>query len=408
MIILLVEIGYSALPGIAFLAIAMPVQMSFMTKLFEIRKKSMHWTDKRAKVLQEILGGMRIVKFMAWETPFLDRLGGIRGVELKYVRKLLTVRSGMMAFAMSLPVLAAILSFITYKATAHGLEVATIFTVITLFQLMRMPLMIWPMTLSATADAKNALSRLEVVFDAEVLTEGRTINPDMEDGIRIEKASFTWDATPVIDDEMMKKLKGKHLKAITGYSGVTREATGKRKRKMVWNRKQKKVTLAEQAHIDISGGAPGDAEAGMSGPSGGILQPVPGISEKLQEVPNPDRIFRIQDIDLSIPRGSLTAIVGAIGSGKSSLLQGLMGGKPSISQEIWLTRHRNEKDGRQGDILRVNCTVCADALDTERHCTRSKPLCINTQALLTTAIEYPFRSTLGRGAVLGCCARFKS
>ena len=338
MIILLVEIGYSALPGIAFLAIAMPIQMSFMTQLFEIRKKSMLWTDKRAKVLQEILGGMRIVKFMAWETSFLNRLGGIRGLELKYVRKLLTVRSGMMAFAMSLPVLAAILSFITYKATAHGLEVATIFTVITLFQLMRMPLMIWPMTLSATADAKNAISRLEVVFEAEVLTEGRIINPDMEDGVHIEKASFTWDAAPVVDDQMMKKLSGKNLRAITGYSGVTQEASGKKRRRMVWNRKHKKVTLADQALVDVSGGAPHNAEAGLSGPTGGgITKSAPGMSEKLQEVPDVNRIFQIKDIDLSIPRGSLTAIVGAIGSGKSSLLQGLMGGKPSIFQETGLT-----------------------------------------------------------------------
>lgn len=325
MIILLVEIGYSALPGIGFLIIAMPLQMVVMKNLFKMRKKSMIWTDKRAKLLQELLGGMRIVKFMAWENPFLDRLSGIRGLELKYVRKLLTARSGMMAFAMSLPVLAAILSFITYKSTSHGLQAATIFTVITLFQLMRMPLMIWPMTLSATADAQNAISRLEVVFEAEVLTEGRVINPDMEDGVRIEKASFTWDAAPIVDDKEMNKLKGKHLKAITGYSSAP-DARKKKNRRMVWSRKQKKVTLADEAHLDISGGGPNDAEAGLSGPTGGgVTQTVPGIENGTTTVE--EQIFQIHDIDLAIPRGSLTAIVGAIGSGKTSLLQGLMGGE---------------------------------------------------------------------------------
>lgn len=94
-IILCTQIGYSALPGIAFLALFSPVQTRVMKSLFAFRKKSMAWTDKRAKLLQELLGGMRIVKLMAWEVPFLDRLGEIRRNELRYIRSLLNYRSGM-------------------------------------------------------------------------------------------------------------------------------------------------------------------------------------------------------------------------------------------------------------------------------------------------------------------------
>jgi ABC-type multidrug transport system fused ATPase/permease subunit len=66
-IILIIQLKYSALPGIAFLLVATPAQATIMKKLFMLRKRSMVWTDKRAKLLQEILGGMRLVKFMAWE-----------------------------------------------------------------------------------------------------------------------------------------------------------------------------------------------------------------------------------------------------------------------------------------------------------------------------------------------------
>ncbi len=38
-----------------------------------------------------------------------------------------------------------------------------------------------------------------------------------------------------------------------------------------------------------------------------------------------ERVFQLSDISLTIPRGQLVAIVGAVGSGKSSLLQGLIG-----------------------------------------------------------------------------------
>jgi hypothetical protein len=43
----------------------------------------MVWTDKRAKLLQELLGGMKLIKFFAWENPFLDRIGGYRKHEMR-------------------------------------------------------------------------------------------------------------------------------------------------------------------------------------------------------------------------------------------------------------------------------------------------------------------------------------
>jgi hypothetical protein len=42
----------------------------------------MEWTDKRAKLLQELLGGMKVIKYFAWEMPFLDRIEGYRQREM--------------------------------------------------------------------------------------------------------------------------------------------------------------------------------------------------------------------------------------------------------------------------------------------------------------------------------------
>ena len=54
-----------------------------MKTLISIRRKTMVWTDKRAKLLQELLGGMKLIKFFAWENPFLDRIGGYRKREMR-------------------------------------------------------------------------------------------------------------------------------------------------------------------------------------------------------------------------------------------------------------------------------------------------------------------------------------
>ncbi|KAL0247372.1 hypothetical protein I308_104408 [Cryptococcus tetragattii IND107] len=316
-IILLVQIGYSALPGIAFLLIMTPLQARFMKTLFMFRKKAATWTDKRAKLLQEILSGMRIVKYMAWENPFLERIHAIRGMELKYIRLLLTFRSGMTAIAMSLPILAAILSFITYSLTSHSLQAAKIFTVITLFNLMRMPLMMWPMTLSTTADALNALGRLEAVFDAELVKEHKKVDPSMDVAIKLENASFTWDSAPIEQDNTMAKLTGKYAKALNG--GKPTGPPGKKEKK----KKSKKVTVAEEVQAETAAGQPGAGEASAEG-QGQKNPSAPGIDEGNSEKKEKE-IFQLRDINLNIAKGSLTAIVGAIGSGKSSLLQGLMG-----------------------------------------------------------------------------------
>jgi ABC-type polysaccharide/polyol phosphate transport system ATPase subunit len=38
-----------------------------------------------------------------------------------------------------------------------------------------------------------------------------------------------------------------------------------------------------------------------------------------------ETLFKLKQIDFKVPRGQLVAIVGAVGSGKTSLLQGLTG-----------------------------------------------------------------------------------
>ena len=51
--------------------------------LYLTRRKAMVWTDKRAKLLQEVLGGMRQIKFFAWEVPILNQIDGYRNQEMR-------------------------------------------------------------------------------------------------------------------------------------------------------------------------------------------------------------------------------------------------------------------------------------------------------------------------------------
>ncbi|KAG2035930.1 ABC transporter [Suillus americanus] len=269
LVLLLINLGPSALAGFALLIVATPVQTYAIKRLFTLRMKSMAWTDKRSRILQEVLSGMRVIKFFSWEVPFLKRIADYRWNEMVYIRTLLIMRAAMNAVAISLPSLASVIAFVTYSLTGHSLTAANIFTSLTLFNLARMPLMFLPLSLSSIADAATACGRLLVVFEAETLDETLVTNSDMNVAVRAEGASFTWDSPPPRPEDPKKKGKGSKMGMKMG------------KRKL---------------------------------PSTPLPAPVDNGS-----------IFKITGIDLEIPRGQLVAIVGAVGAGKTSLLQGLIG-----------------------------------------------------------------------------------
>ncbi|KAF8258908.1 ABC transporter [Lactarius quietus] len=266
--LLIANLGPSALAGFSVFVVLIPIQGKVMKILFQIRRKTMQWTDKRAKLLQELLGGIKLIKFFVWEAPFLKRLAGYRKNEMGYVRKLLMVRAGAMAIAISTPVMASVVAFIVYTGSGHQLTPAIVFSSLTWFQLLRLPLMMLPMSLGTITDAKNAIGRLQECFTAELTSETIVKDPELKHAVGIDNASFTWDAPP-------PDLNGK-------------EDKGKRKSR--------------------------------SDPSPG---PVP-LSEP-EEVKEEEVQFDLKNINLRVPRRQLVAIVGAVGSGKTSLLQGLIG-----------------------------------------------------------------------------------
>jgi ABC-type multidrug transport system fused ATPase/permease subunit len=156
------------------------------------------------------------------------------------------------------------------------------------------------MTLSATADAINALGRLEEVLDAEVTTDKRVIDPELEDAVVIEGASFTWDAAPPVE-EAVAKLEAKLAAA------------------------QAKLNMKNSGKETGTAAPTPKAKSMATTPAVKSGAATPALPLTADGKPATDKIFQLHDINLSIKKGSLTAIVGAIGSGKSSLLQGLMG-----------------------------------------------------------------------------------
>jgi len=133
-----------------------------------------------------------------------------------------------------------------------------------------MPLMMLPLALSSATDARNAFNRLTPLFEAATLAElQQKIDPTAELAIDARGASFAWDSAPPAE------VKG---------------SKGKKKSKF--------------------------------GRKSGRTSPVAAEVDAAREEP---KVFSMTDVNLQIPKGQLVAVVGSVGSGKSSLVQGLIG-----------------------------------------------------------------------------------
>ncbi|KAJ7454700.1 ABC protein [Mycena latifolia] len=263
LIILLTQLGPSALAGFSLFVFIIPILERIMARQFKTRGASMKFTDLRAKVLLEVLGSMRVVKYFCYEVPFLKRIFEIRMNEIRGIRKIQHSQSANIALAFSLPVLASTLAFVTYTRVTVGFDIAIIFSSFSLFQLLRQPMMFLPRALSNIADARNALNRLSRLLHAEVLTGvAFKIDPKQEFALDAKDMSFEWE------------------------SGAK-------------EREAKTKSAAENRVADKMSDE--DAES------------------------QDDQPFRIQNVDMRIPRGTLAGVVGRVGSGKSSLMQGLIG-----------------------------------------------------------------------------------
>jgi ABC-type multidrug transport system fused ATPase/permease subunit len=93
-------VGWPAFCGFAFLVLTIPLYLYIGHKLKTLRNDMSVITDRRVKIMSEVLGGMRVLKMNGWITPFGDLLKRIRVEELGKIREisLIKVSAAMVLF----------------------------------------------------------------------------------------------------------------------------------------------------------------------------------------------------------------------------------------------------------------------------------------------------------------------
>ncbi|KAG9009269.1 hypothetical protein FRB94_012338 [Tulasnella sp. JGI-2019a] len=283
-------LGWSAFAGFAILIVVSPLNHMLSKRSVKIRRAQSAAQDKRMAILNELIGGIRFIKFFAWEEQWIKRVQDARAIELGW---LLTDRVNSVLFGLlwSLaPTSVAVIAFATYVVTGHQLTISTAFTAIALFNMLKMPLNIIPMFIVQLLQAGVALERIEAFLK--------------EDEVPSYVSTFkrpVLAAQPAGED---------YLIGITGASFVWNQA--KEKKPDV-----KKPTFVSRLKLTLSW------ENTSKGSELSAVGDATGAVPTLEE--ENDKPFKLADINVLFPPGRFSLVVGPTASGKSALLMAILG-----------------------------------------------------------------------------------
>ncbi|OEH77248.1 multidrug resistance-associated protein [Cyclospora cayetanensis] len=132
-----------------------------------MQRRLMGIRDERSTACTELLSGMKAIKMYAWELSFYSRINSIRERELNALRVYWRLMVASRAQWLVAPVFVSIATFGSYVLLHGDLDAATAFTAMSLFNILRFPMQLLPMTANNTLEAKIALSRLQAFLEQE-------------------------------------------------------------------------------------------------------------------------------------------------------------------------------------------------------------------------------------------------
>lgn len=232
---------------------------------------------------------MKIIKLYGWEESFKERVRVYRNRELSMLKKIGTAFSFMSIMFSSMPLVVSLVSFSVYASVGGpnfsrgDINPQRIFVSISLFGLLNRPIAMLSHILALVIGLKVATGRIQKFLLAEEVSGSNTESiktlPDDPSVpvVEIKDAVFAWEPEgPEVETEKEKRARDK---------------------------------LADKKHKQL------EKEARKAGKS------VPEKEVPLEKNYGPT----LTNINLTIARGNLTAVVGRVGQGKTSLLNAIIG-----------------------------------------------------------------------------------
>uniref|UniRef100_A0A8C2BTY8 ATP-binding cassette, sub-family C (CFTR/MRP), member 9 n=1 Tax=Cyprinus carpio TaxID=7962 RepID=A0A8C2BTY8_CYPCA len=291
-ILLYYLLGNSALIGAGVILLLAPVQYLIATKLADTQKSTLDYSTDRLKKTTEILKGIKLLKLYAWENIFCDRVEETRGKELTSLKTFALYTSMSIFLNAAIPIAAVLATFVTHAYIEEvRLSPDKAFASLALFHILVTPLFLLSTVVRFAVKALVSVQKLSEFLQSDEIGDDSWRNGEMSMCL-----------------EFGKKYK---------YHGDTKVINRKDRYRMdnyeQPMRRQLRPTETEDVAVEVNDGF----------------------------FTWGSNLSTLTDINIRIPTGQLTMIVGQVGCGKSSLLLAMLGEMQTISGKVyWSNKNR--------------------------------------------------------------------
>ncbi|KAG0260123.1 hypothetical protein DFQ27_003732 [Actinomortierella ambigua] len=329
LVLLYQVLGLSSLVGVAIMLLTMPAHHFAAKKYVRIQEQLMQTRDRRVGLMTELLQGIRMIKFFAWEKNIQRKIMEIRDQELRRFVRLFIINSFFTLLWFGSPILVTVMSFTSYTKLEHKTLTSSVaFAAMALYLVLRQPLNTLPGMVTDLLEAKVSLRRIE-----HFLNEGEVWK------YREEAISSTGNSnspgnietTAIVEDESMSPLLQPHQSSPPTHPMSSQQQ--QHQRGMSNPDKIGFTNATFRWHTRVANNLPLPNDV-----SGTANDPLPGT-------------FMLRHLTLHFPVGKLSLIVGPTGSGKTSLLMALLREMDLLSGTVHLPRPTSKIiDARTGLI----------------------------------------------------------
>ncbi|XP_003214789.3 ATP-binding cassette sub-family C member 8 isoform X1 [Anolis carolinensis] len=349
-------LGISALIGAAVIIVLAPVQYFVATKLSQAQRSTLEYSNERLKKTNELLRGIKLLKLYAWEHIFHSSVEETRQKEMTSLRAFALYTSISIFMNAAIPIAAVLITFIVHAHVFKNADFSpsVAFASLSLFHILVTPLFLLSSVVRSTVKALVSVQKLSEFLSSEEIGEEH------------DKCSEP-------------RCKDNHSK----YQAVPLKVVNrKRPTREDWNnynspiRRPVKVTEAEDYCVKVTNGF---------------------------FTWTPEGASTLSSIDIRIPQGQLTMIVGQVGCGKSSLLLGILGEMQKVSGNV--TWNSNIPDNETGEDSSPERETAVD-LETRKRGSvayaSQKPWLLNATVEENITFESPFNKQRYNAVIDAC------
>ncbi|XP_045892161.1 ATP-binding cassette sub-family C member 8 isoform X2 [Micropterus dolomieu] len=354
-------LGISALIGATVIAVLAPVQYFVATKLSHTQKSTLEYSSERLKKTNELLRGIKLLKLYAWEHIFCDSVEETRGKELISLQAFALYTSISIFMNAAIPIAAVLTTFVVHVHISEDADLspAVAFASLSLFHILVTPLFLLSSVVRSTVKALVSVQKLSEFFSSD------EIGDEQEPRATITSGS---------SNHNQNRYQAVPLKVVNR----------KRPPRDDWN------------NYSSQGDHEGD------GPSQEIDQDIcikitSGYFTWIDGPPT------LSNVDIKIPFGKLTMIVGQVGCGKSSLLLAALGEMQRVSGTVtWNSLPNLESEGDEsptdrdaagdGDVRKRGAVAYAS----------QKPWLLNASLVENITFEMPMIKSRYKAVIEAC------